>query len=85
VETTVTVDKAGRMVLPKKVRDELRLEPGDTLNLSSDSGQVTLRPSRAATRLRKDRDVWVLSAGIPIRASETDKIIEEIRQGKRGE
>ena len=30
----VTLDKAGRIVLPKLVRDELRLSPGDTLDLS---------------------------------------------------
>ena len=37
VRTFVTMDKAGRVVLPKRVRDELRLLPGDTLDLTLDS------------------------------------------------
>lgn len=85
METTITVDKAGRMVLPKKVRDELRLEPGDSLDLISGGGQVILRPSRSATRLRKSQGVWILSAGTPILAAETDRVLEDIRQGRRGE
>ncbi len=84
METTITVDKAGRMVLPKKVRDELRLEPGDTLDLISGGGQVTLRPSRNATRLRENRGIWIFSAGTPILAAETDRVLEDIRQGRRG-
>jgi AbrB family looped-hinge helix DNA binding protein len=31
----LTVDKAGRVVLPKPVRDELQLSPGDSLELES--------------------------------------------------
>ncbi len=85
METTITMDKAGRMVLPKKVRDELRLEPGDSLDLLSDGGQITLRPSRSTTRLRKNRGVWVFSSGTPIRAVETDRVLDDIRQGRRSE
>ncbi len=85
MEATITLDKAGRMVLPKKVRDEMRLLPGDTLDLVSDGAQVTMRPSRGAARLRKDRGVWVFSCGTPVRAAETDKVLDEIRQGRRGE
>ena len=85
METTITVDKAGRMVLPKKVRDELRLEPGDTLQLVSDGEQLTLRPSRSASRLRTKQGIWVLSVGTPILAAETDRVLDDIRQGRRGE
>ena len=55
METTVTVDKAGRMVLPKEVRDELQLAPGDTLDLASDGGLVTLRPPRGPQRSPEKR------------------------------
>lgn len=85
METTVTVDKAGRIVLPKEVREELQLAPGDTLDLVSDGGLVTLRPSRGRGRMRKDRGVWVFSGGAPILAAETDRVLEEIRRGGRGE
>lgn len=40
MEAKVKVDKAGRMVLPKEVRDELQLAPGDTLDLVSDGAPI---------------------------------------------
>lgn len=82
METTITVDKAGRMVLPKKVRDELRLQPGDTLDLISDGGQVVLRPSRGAGRMRRVRGGWVYSGSGPIRAAETDQLLDAIWLGR---
>ena len=35
MNTTLTVDKAGRVVLPKPVRDEMQLRAGDSLELES--------------------------------------------------
>jgi len=49
MNTTVTMDKAGRVVLPKELRDELRLEPDDRLELESDGQRVTLRPIHSTT------------------------------------
>jgi AbrB family looped-hinge helix DNA binding protein len=56
---TVTIDKAGRVVIPKETRDELRLEAGDTLALESEGERVILRPVHGGTPLQKERGVWV--------------------------
>jgi AbrB family looped-hinge helix DNA binding protein len=80
VNTTVTLDKAGRVVIPKTLRDELRLEPGDTLALESEGENVTLRPVRARTPLRKERGIWVFRTGKKIPASVTDKVLAESRE-----
>ena len=77
---TVTMDKAGRVVIPKTVRDELRLEAGDTLELETAGERVTLQPVRSATRVRKDRGVWVFRAGTRLTAALTDKVLQEIRE-----
>jgi AbrB family looped-hinge helix DNA binding protein len=77
--TTVTLDKAGRVVIPKTLRDELRLEPGDTLELESEGQQVTLRPVRSATPLRKERGVWVFRTGRKMPAAVTDRVLAESR------
>jgi len=50
---TLTVDKAGRVVLPKPVRDELQLTAGDSLELESFEDQIVLRPVRGTAGLRK--------------------------------
>jgi|SRR5208282_3702349 len=42
----LTMDKVGRIVLPKPVRENLQLAPGDELELESLGDRVTLRPLR---------------------------------------
>lgn len=86
---TITLDKAGRVVLPKSLRDELRLVPGDALELKVEGDQVTLRPRRATAPLQKERGVWVFRAGEPLTAGETRDTLRRIRErrarGKGGD
>jgi len=77
----VTIDKAGRVVIPKFVRDQLRLEPGDSLELDSDGRAITLRPQRSATPLRKERGVWV-HCGAPLTVAETQTLIDDARHNR---
>lgn len=78
----VTLDKAGRVVLPKGLRDELQLNAGDTLDLSVEGEQVTLRPRRAMPPLQKERGVWVFRTGEPLTAGETREAIRGIREAR---
>ncbi len=78
----MTLDKAGRVVLPKPLRDELRLSPGDTLDVSVEGEAMTLRPRRATPALQKERGVWVYRTGEPLTAAETDEVLHGIR-GRR--
>jgi AbrB family looped-hinge helix DNA binding protein len=64
--TTLTLDKAGRIVLPKPVRDELQLEPGQSLELESSGDKIILRPARRRARMYKKGGIWVLHTGAPI-------------------
>jgi AbrB family looped-hinge helix DNA binding protein len=66
--TKLTLDKAGRVLIPKPLRQELHLGPGDTLQLESEGEQITLRPLRAKALLKKERGVWVYQ-GEPTEAS----------------
>lgn len=84
MKTEVTLDKAGRVVLPKALRDELHLAPGDTLDLSVEGEQVTLRPRRISSPLRKKQGVWVFSTGRPMSSDETADTLRKLReQGDR--
>jgi AbrB family looped-hinge helix DNA binding protein len=80
MNTTVTVDKAGRIVIPKTLRDEWRLVPGDSLTLEFDGDRVTLRPVRPVSALRKKHGIWVFRGGRTMVAAETDRAPESVRQ-----
>ena len=79
VGSKVTLDQAGRVVLPKALRDELHLSPGDILDLTVKGDEVTLRPRRSATPLQKERGVWVFRTGEPLTADETEETLRKIR------
>jgi len=79
VTRKLTIDKAGRIVLPKPLRDELQLAPGDALQMDSSGGKITLRPVRENAPLRKKRGVWVYSAGEPLAASVVEETVQRVR------
>lgn len=76
---TVTIDKAGRVVIPKRLRDELQLAPGDSLALEFDGERVVLKPVQTAPIMRKKRGIWVLSGGPKPTEDDTRRMIEEAR------
>ncbi len=75
----VTLDRAGRVVLPKTLRDAMHLSPGDTLDLTVKGDEVTLRPRRSAAPLQKERGVWVLRTGQAFSADETEAALRALR------
>lgn len=80
MNATLTVDKAGRVVLPKPVRDELRLSAGDSLQLETAEDQIVLRPVRNRVGMRKKQGIWVLDFDEPISAADTDRVLHDIRR-----
>jgi len=75
----LVMDKAGRIVIPKPLREELQLEPGDALELESGGEQITLRPARGTGPLQNEHGIWVLHTGEPLAASVTDDLLRQIR------
>ena len=76
---TLTLDKAGRVVIPKPLRDELQLGAGDSLALESQGDQITLRPVRGSAALRKEDGIWVFRTGKRIPKELTDKVLDDLR------
>jgi AbrB family looped-hinge helix DNA binding protein len=67
--TKVSIDKAGRVVLPKPLREKMRLEAGDDLLIEAHDDQITLRPVRPHALLKKEYGIWVYqgeASNIPI-------------------
>jgi len=80
MNATVTIDKAGRVVIPKEIRENLRLEAGDELALESDDDHLTLRPIGNGARLRKERGIWVFYGGRPISQEEANREVRRTRE-----
>jgi AbrB family looped-hinge helix DNA binding protein len=78
--TTLTLDKAGRVVLPKPVREEMQLRAGDSLELESSEDCIVLRPRRGGTGLHKKQGIWVFSTGEPISQEATDETLRQMRR-----
>lgn len=76
----ITLDSAGRVVIPKGLRDELHLEPGDELDLEASGEQITLRPVRQTPPLSKEQGVWVFRTGQPLPASATNESLQSTRE-----
>ena len=80
MNTTVNMDRAGRIVLPKPVRDELLLSPGDALDLELSRDQIVLKLARTG-RMRKVKGVWVFdSGGPPVEAGIFKKALHRVRK-----
>jgi AbrB family looped-hinge helix DNA binding protein len=79
MNTTLTLDKAGRIVLPKPVRDELQLSPGDSLELESSEERIVLRPARGRGQMKKESGVWVFDSGEALSAETVRKTMRRVR------
>jgi AbrB family looped-hinge helix DNA binding protein len=73
------IDGAGRVVIPKPLRDELHLGAGDELHLEAQGERIVLRPVRPTMPLRKEHGIWVFRTGERLSAQVTDKVSAEVR------
>lgn len=80
MHTRILIDKAGRIVIPKPLREELKLEAGDALELESAGERILLRPVRGSGPLTKEHGVWVFRTGQPMPASMSDDVLHRIRE-----
>jgi AbrB family looped-hinge helix DNA binding protein len=75
---TLKVDKAGRIILPKPVRDRLRLREGSELILEEHAEGVTLRPAEYKTSMAQENGVWVHQGQAPS-GFNWDAVVDTIR------
>jgi AbrB family looped-hinge helix DNA binding protein len=58
-ETKIAIDKAGRLVLPKAIRERFRLRPGTLLDVDIVEDGVRLRPAATGSPLVRENGWWV--------------------------
>lgn len=73
----LTLDRFGRVVLPKAIRNELGLRPGDVLEAERENDTIVLRPSARKDYLRREGRILVF-AGRP--AGNFEGLLKNMRE-----
>jgi AbrB family looped-hinge helix DNA binding protein len=80
---TTTIDSAGRLVLPKEIRDEAQIRPGMPLRIVCNDGRVEIEPLPREVRVVKKGRLHV---AVPVEDGDplTNAIVHETLQMVRG-
>lgn len=78
-----TIDAAGRMVIPKRLRDEAGLVPGMELEVRCRDGRIFVEPAEPSVRL-VERDGFLVAVADgpipPVTDEIVDQTIRELRE-----
>jgi AbrB family looped-hinge helix DNA binding protein len=78
------VDSAGRIILPKAVRDRLRLTAGSVLELEENPGELLLRPKERTPAVVQRNGRWVYVGEVPS-GFDWDGMVERDREERARE
>ena len=78
----VPIDPAGRIVLPKRLREELAIKPGDTFAISVQGTTITLTPNTPQAGFVRKGKALVFSArpDATLTREATDALLSELRE-----
>jgi AbrB family looped-hinge helix DNA binding protein len=80
MSTTVEIDKSGRIVVPKKLRDALHLTPGTRLKVECSGERLVLEPDFPEPQLVLKDGMWVMTGGPRLTAESVTALIDEQRE-----
>lgn len=69
-----TIDKAGRLVIPKVLRDRLGLQPGE-VELTADGAALRIEPLSGESLVERGGRLVIPSSGSLL----TDEVVRELR------
>jgi AbrB family looped-hinge helix DNA binding protein len=77
-----TIDKAGRLVIPRSLRDRIGLAGGGEVEIALDGAAIRIEPV-AGTQLREHGGLlFIPAAGTPIDATLVRELIDADRHGR---
>ena len=80
MNTIVEIDKAGRIVVPKKLRDELGLMPGTRLKVERSGETLVLEQDLPEPKLEMIDGLWVMTGGSQLPAEDFNAMLDEQRE-----
>jgi AbrB family looped-hinge helix DNA binding protein len=84
MNATVEIDKSGRLVLPKKMRDALHLVPGTRVVIQQTKDAIVIQPESKPRGLYKKDGVWVYDTG-PINPIDAINSVNDAREARTAE
>lgn len=76
-----TIDTAGRVVIPKRIRDRLALTGGEELEIQEGDGRIEIRrPDEDAPLVRDASGLLTMSPGPGLGPEEVRELLEQSRR-----
>ncbi len=76
---TTTLDRFGRVVLPKEVRERLGLEPGAVLEIEETGAEIRLKPQRGESGIAVKDGVLVYTGKA---RGDIESSVDSLRRGR---
>ncbi|MDA0812272.1 MAG: AbrB/MazE/SpoVT family DNA-binding domain-containing protein [Verrucomicrobia bacterium] len=77
---TLTLDKMGRFVVPKQLRDRFCLKPGDELEVLVESDGIKLRPVQPTSAMAMENGILVCTSEVPASAWDISEFLKNQRE-----
>ncbi|QQR80670.1 MAG: AbrB/MazE/SpoVT family DNA-binding domain-containing protein [Deltaproteobacteria bacterium] len=75
-----SIDKFGRILLPKKLREQLGFASGSDIEVEEDDDKIILRAVRSKSRSKKKKGWPVFSVGHPVTQEMVNEVIRKTRR-----
>jgi AbrB family looped-hinge helix DNA binding protein len=73
----ITIDQAGRIVVPKSIRDALNLQAGSSLEIELQGDAIVLRPPKLSAVMNQKNGFWVFNTGGQITPEMVDEALAD--------
>jgi AbrB family looped-hinge helix DNA binding protein len=73
----VEIDKAGRIVIPKKMRDAMGLRAGTRLRLERSGDLLVMEPPVEESRMEMRDGLWVMVGENPVTVEDMNQVLRQ--------
>ncbi len=77
-----TIDSAGRLVIPRQLRDRIGLAGGGEVEVELDGAAIRIRPVAGCALRDEDGLLVIPAAGVPVSAAAVRELIDADRHGR---
>ena len=77
-----TIDKAGRLVIPRSLRDRIGLAGGGEVEIELDGAAVRIEPVGGSALREQDGLLVIPAAGAPLTSAAVRELIDADRHGR---